>query len=44
VKAGTLHQFYRWAGIRSDELLHLLSFSLLAILIRLMFSTGFPDR
>jgi len=39
VKARTLHLIYRRMGIRSDDLLHLLSFVFLAFLIRVMLST-----
>lgn len=39
VSAGTLQIYYKWAGIESDNLLHVFSFVLLPFLIRLMFST-----
>ena len=39
VSAGTLGEIYKRAGIRGVNLLHMLSFALLAFLLRLMFST-----
>ena len=39
VNAGTLGAIYKRVGIRGDNLLHVLSFVLLAVLIRFMFST-----
>jgi len=39
VSAGTLHIIYKRVGIGGDNLLHVLSFILLAFLIRFMFST-----
>jgi hypothetical protein len=39
VSAGTLGEIYKRAGIRGVRLLHVLSFVLLAFLIRFMFST-----
>jgi VanZ family protein len=39
VSAGTLGVIYKWMGIRGDNLLHVLSFVLLAFLLRFMFAT-----
>jgi glycopeptide antibiotics resistance protein len=44
VSAGTLHVIYKRVGIGGDNLLHVLSFVLLAFLTRFMFSTKFYKK
>lgn len=40
IKAGKLGILYRTLGIRADDIFHILSFILLAFLLRIMFSTS----